>query len=409
VRRVLVLLLLARVVPAAEPEAYLDRDEVLGLATQFKLAENWALKGLVLLALGPKWHPAAAPFVAEAVRHPDDRVRPFAIEALLATDEDALRRVASRELVDALVFVQAKSVNRYFGERARRVLGRIAPAAGATNRTEWVRWWDVAGSAYEPLRWTEPERKRGGRRTVARGVLERAFDLQAAGLEIVICIDSTGSMQSTIDLARDAVLETVDVLGAIAPRFRIGLVTYRDDGDLPGGAKVLSVLTTNARAVRTLLGRLRADGGGDAPERVEKGLELSLDRRMGWNRDTNKVVIVVGDAPPKDLAAAVKLAREAHERPFAKTPTTGRKGGPRPFVVSAIAVGPYPVSPFTRIAKAGGGSVSQLSTSRAPKGVRRVTTVVKHVLTLAFGERWQNELGAFVRVFDKYREAKYYR
>ena len=59
------------------------------------------------------------------------------------------------------------------------------------------------------------------------------------------------------------------------------------------------------------------------------------------------------------------------------------------------------------------GSTSAVETtcfpSRAPKRVRRTSGIVKHILTLAFGKRWEKQLGAFLRVFDKYRRAKYLR
>ena len=43
----------------------------------------------------------------------------------------------------------------------------------------------------------------------------------------------------------------------------------------------------------------RAEGGGDGPEAVNEALEAAIER-MSWSqdRDTYKVVFLVGDAPP---------------------------------------------------------------------------------------------------------------
>ena len=78
-------------------------------------------------------------------------------------------------------------------------------------------------------------------------------------------------------------------------------------------------------------------------------------------------------------------------------------------MVSAIAVGGAATRHFERITRTAGGSVSTLFPGRAPKHVRRTSGIVKHILTLAFGKRWKEQLGAFLRVFDKYRRAKYLR
>jgi hypothetical protein len=112
--------------------------------------------------------------------------------------------------------------------------------------------------------------------------------------------------------------------------------------------------------VREKLGKLIASGGGDTPERVECGFEAALSREMGWNKDANKLVLIVGDAPPHDesiepLLARVRGARE-HPLEGGKGPVTGApKKTVRPFVTSTVATNPAPKDVFARIASAGGG------------------------------------------------------
>jgi hypothetical protein len=417
-------------VPAAgaEPDdadAYLDRDATVVRVNLHRSAKHWALKGMVLLSLGPRWHPAGAPMIVAALEDKDERHRVYALEALAATDPVFLRRLASRDVVAALVRAQATSGNDVFDTRAREVLTRIAPAAMAQSRDEWISWWRQIGGAYEPARWIEPARPEsdGVRRTVALPFLRRAFDLQDAPLEVAICIDTTGSMQRAIDEARDAVDDVVTVLDAVSPGFRLGLVHYRDDGDLDTGADMLQPLTRKGASVKRKLGGLQAGGGGDYPERVDRALELALSRRMRWTRAANKLVILVGDAPPKDEAKAIELARAAHEDGLDLGPATGSAKPPRPIVISAITVGA--VAGLDRVVRAGGGSVSRLRLGRgrgaaggaaaggvgagaSGGGVAPGSQVVKQVLALAFGERWAPQLDVFLEIFFRYRAAGFF-
>jgi hypothetical protein len=242
-------------------------------------------------------------------------------------------------------------------------------------------------------------------------------------------------MQPTIDQARDALTEIILILRGIAPRFRMGLVHYRDFGDFKDGARLLVPLTTNVKQVREKLGKIVAGGGGDAPERVEKGLEISLSPKMRWKLSTNKLVIIIGDSPPHAEAKdrAIWLARNAHEKPGAvvagrakrSSPLTGRrklKQKPekvRPFIISTIAVGRGPAGPFRAIAKAGGGAYVQIPGGgrrggrgpRGPRGHRGNPShrIVRQVLTLSFGERFKEQMRAFVDIYFQYREAKVFR
>ena len=67
--------------------------------------------------------------------------------------------------------------------------------------------------------------------------------------------------------------------GQPAPELRIGLVAYRDMGD----AYVTRVvgLSRDMDAVYAALTELRAEGGGDAPEHVLKGLHDAIDDTRG--------------------------------------------------------------------------------------------------------------------------------
>ncbi len=413
--------------PAANtPQDGLGKRSTQVLVRYYQDAEDWALKCLVLLSLGEHWHPVGTPMIVDALNSKDKRLRCFGFEALHRTRDDVLQAIASREFTEDLIRNQLRSKNKFYRQRVTAILSRIAPDQEISKVTGWTRWWGKARISYEAKPWpTLPKAKKshGDRKTSTVPFIAKAFDLQASGLDVAIVIDTTGSMQRTIDQSRDALEEIVAMLSGIAPKFRIGLVHYRDMGDMGGGARMLEALTPNVKKVKARLAKMRAGGGGDIPERVEKGLEIALGREMRWKRSANKVIILIGDAPPHPEAidVAVKLAKDAYENPMMrpqKGPTTGekkKKATVPPFVTSAIAIGEPPEPSFRRIAEAGGGAFVRIEAGRgrgkggaggkkAGKGMHGSRAIVGHILSLSFGTKWQKRMDEFVRLYYEFRD-----
>ncbi len=419
---------------AAKPKAVqakpnrLDERQSRIRVGQYERAEHWALRGLVLLSLGRDWHPVASPIVLDALSSRDVHLQVYGVEALARTSPIALRRVLNGELLENLIRVQYRKKNEFLRSRLKLVLRAAFPTVEATTAREWERHWFAIDKVFKPDPWPAFEVELDGR-SVAGAAFDRALDLYEAGLEVAICIDSTGSMQQTIDAASQAIDDLVAILSGIAPDFRIGLVHYKDLDDIKAGAQVLVPLDARPKRVREKLERLRAEGGGDMPERVECGLEIALDpRKMKWRRDANKLVVLVGDAPPHDaaLAKCVELARDAYERPYGKESrrvrATVRRGGStakatRPFVTAAIGVGMRSVPArtkmtFSAIAKAGGGAYGEVTTAPGRKDGRNEKAsdeIVAHVLRLSFGAQYEDQISAFVEVFFDYQRRGFFK
>lgn len=390
------------------------------LVGQYKGGDYWAIRCVVLIAFGERYHPAAAEAIQLGLEDKDERLQAFALEALRRADDETLRAVASPEILDALVNDGMKSTNDLYKSRVLATLKRVFPDGPDESRTAWRRYWKERREAYVPGPWTDPGLPDGvdPQKSTSTAFVERAFDLHSAGLDLVICIDSTGSMQPTIDAARTALHDVVTILEGVAPRFRMGLVHYKDVEDMSDGAKLLEPLTKKVTRVQKELDDLNAGGGGDYPERVANGLEAAFSKEMKWERGTNKLVIVIGDAPPKSAGKARRLAEEHFETPFGETPSeadAGQKGGRssskgivRPFVTSCIAVGPQQIqqdtaATFQDIAKAGGGAYASFLTGQGGDEASRA--VVKHVLRLSFGEKFADEAEIFVELYLEYLEA----
>ena len=113
-------------------------------------------------------------------------------------------------------------------------------------------------------------------------------------IDIVICIDATGSMKPYIDAVRAELIPMVrGIIGDFAS-FRIGMVLYRDYNDeylnrvIPF-TKDFAVFQRNLNAVRV-------GGGRDIPEAVYEALYAGATK-LPWEAES-KIMILIGDAPP---------------------------------------------------------------------------------------------------------------
>ena len=118
-------------------------------------------------------------------------------------------------------------------------------------------------------------------------------------VDIVFALDTTSSMSGMITAAKAKIWDLARLAqkGQPAPELRVGLVAYRDLGDEYVTRKL--DLTPDLDMVYARLSDLTAEGGGDGPEHVLRGLKDSLDDES-WSTDADavKLVYLVGDAPP---------------------------------------------------------------------------------------------------------------
>ena len=129
-------------------------------------------------------------------------------------------------------------------------------------------------------------------------------------VDAVFVIDTTSSMGWVFESARAKALEMAKALEAsraAGKDVRAGLIEYKDRGDRfdrrsrAGGHIRVSPLTSDWGRLRDAFGRMRATGGGDAPEDVQGALLEGLDQ-LAWRRgaDTTRVIFLIGDAPAQD-------------------------------------------------------------------------------------------------------------
>jgi Mg-chelatase subunit ChlD len=118
-------------------------------------------------------------------------------------------------------------------------------------------------------------------------------------VEVVFCLDTTGSMGGLIEGAKAKIWSICNQIagGKPTPDLKVGLVAYRDRGD-QYVTKVFD-LTDDLDTIHGHLKGFTANGGGDAPESVNQALDDAV-HKIKWSTDkkTLRILFLVGDAPP---------------------------------------------------------------------------------------------------------------
>ena len=178
---------------------------------------------------------------------------------------------------------------------------------------------------------------------------------QRARVDVVFVLDTTGSMSGLIQAAKEKIWSIATTLASSqsAPEIRMGLVAYRDRGDMYV-TRVVD-LSSDLDSMYATLMDFRAGGGGDGPESVNQALHDAV-HKMSWNEQdgTYKVVFLVGDAPPHmDYPNDVKY------------PITLKAAKAKGIVVNAIQSGQMSSTTpaWQRIARLGNGNYFQVEDS----------------------------------------------
>ena len=126
-----------------------------------------------------------------------------------------------------------------------------------------------------------------------------ALDLTSPQVELVFCVDTTGSMRAYLGSAQQKILSITKQIAAGNPmtKIKVGIVAYRDRGE-EYVTKIFE-LNDDLDVVQASLKSLVAKDGGDAPEDVNKALyDAVAEVRWSGDKNVEKIVYLIGDAPP---------------------------------------------------------------------------------------------------------------
>jgi hypothetical protein len=107
-------------------------------------------------------------------------------------------------------------------------------------------------------------------------------------------------MKDDIQAVRNSLFDIVEHITRKTEglEIRFGVVSYRDHPpqDRSYVTKVFD-FSENIKRVHKLISSLKPSEGGDTPEAVADGI-FDARTKLSWERDSYKVLLLVGDAPP---------------------------------------------------------------------------------------------------------------
>ncbi len=119
-------------------------------------------------------------------------------------------------------------------------------------------------------------------------------ELRRKGLDVVLVVDGTGSMQLIIDDVKAKMGQLVHAIHRLVPIARVGMVVF--------GGKVQKMgvqpLTLNPQKLIDFLNTVHAEGGDEWEEDLAGGVGAAI-HEMDWKPYAKKVIVLVGDSPPK--------------------------------------------------------------------------------------------------------------
>ena len=132
-------------------------------------------------------------------------------------------------------------------------------------------------------------------------------------VDIVMCIDATGSMSPIINEVKanalslhQRFLDGMEELGKDVAQLRIKVIAFRDYGcdEEPMVESQFFTLPDQNDEFKSFVDSIEAKGGGDAPENALEAIALAL--KSDWTTDGSKrrhVIVVFSDAPALPLGA----------------------------------------------------------------------------------------------------------
>jgi len=198
-------------------------------------------------------------------------------------------------------------------------------------------------------------------------------DLRKRGLDIVLVIDGTGSMNLIIDDIKTRMPHLVTSLHRMVPIARIGIIVFGGKGE----EMRIQPLTLSAQKLSTFLYTIQPIGGGEWEEDTFGACQTAMEK-MDWKPYAMKVIVLVGDSPPhkQDFSPliamihkfkdnngtfnAVDVAAEEHER-FEREFWQKRHGEEPPNISPLPEFYRQTFPAYKVLAAAGGGDMKELA------------------------------------------------
>src|SRR5215470_1345823 len=132
-------------------------------------------------------------------------------------------------------------------------------------------------------------------------------ELRRKGLDVVLVIDGTGSMNLIIDDVKAKMAQLIQSIHRLVPIARIGIVVFGGKGEKLDSQP----LTLSPQKLNDFLSHITAKGGGEWEEDTFGACEFAVNK-MDWKPYAKKVIVLVGDSPPRteDFQPLMGLIRQ---------------------------------------------------------------------------------------------------
>ena len=220
-------------------------------------------------------------------------------------------------------------------------------------------------------------------------------ELRHKGLDIVIVIDGTKSMDFVMADVKARMTRLAVKIRELVPIARVGAVVYGGKG-VPLDIQPLTISTAK---LQSFLGSIQAKGGGEWEENTYGAVQTAITK-MQWKPYARKVIVLIGDSPPakEDFAPLVALLHdfkrnhgtlsvvdvldEEHER-FEREFAIKVHRDPEKTISPLPEFARQAQIAYKVLATEGGGSVRSLTHD---------ANIDQQVMILVFGDRWQEEV-----------------
>lgn len=158
-------------------------------------------------------------------------------------------------------------------------------------------------------------------------------------LDIVIALDTTGSMRDQIGGLRSEIVQLTQLLHTLTPSLGVGLIDFKDRCDPSTAVRSIALRRMDPAGLDALVSFVRTmSASGKCNPDSEEALAAALDVAIAsdWRPDANwKVIVIITDNPayPDRQDHALKAARGFSTRgPDARVSVAVRGSSDHPFL-----------------------------------------------------------------------------